>query len=402
MLALGVPASASPAEVQRLRLVNAMAAFALSVTVVLLPRQLLADAPASVGISLLVVPAMAGVLALQARGRFLAAALVLSLSLLTLIDLQLRVGALGRLAVHCFLAPAALLPFLVVPPRHTGAAVLTSLLASGSLVVELVWYHSPGTPLAMFAAGEPMVPVIHAAVAVGMCLLGVFARRIIVAGESTAEAERARAEALLVRVFPRAIARRLKSGRKVAAERHGDASVLFCRVIGVEAATDSAAEQLALLRELFSRFDDLCEAAGVEKIKSFGASYMVASGVPEPLPDHAERLAALALQLIATSAALRERLGLKLSLRIGIHSGPVVGGILGRRNPTFDLWGDTVNTAQRMEAHGLAGEIQVSAVTFAKINHRFRCEPREVIALKGKLAMRTYLLRAALGEEGRA
>lgn len=378
-------------------LLNAMAGLAFGVSAFFLPVSALnGDWVGVVAVALSMVWLL-GVLWMQARGRVWGAALALSLTAVLPIDVQMATQGI-QLGGQFYLLPAALLPFLVFPPGHSAAAVAVSLLSSLSLIVDLALVHDHASYLALFASEGVGMTLIHAAIAAMMGVLGVFARRIILAAEGTAERERARSEALLTRVFPRAIARRLKHGGKVAAERYGDVSVLFCRVVGLEQ-RGGPVEQLALLRELFAAFDDLCVLHGVEKIKSFGESYMVASGVPEPQADHAERLAALALGLRAAGTGLGARLGVRL--RVGMHSGPVVGGVLGSRRQTFDLWGDTVNTAQRMEAHGVDGEVQISQVSFSKINHRFVCAGREPIELKGKLAVRTYLLRGLLAEAGR-
>lgn len=379
-----------------------MTALALAITVLLLPLGIARSDVGGTIASLLVIPWLAGVLLLQARGQGWWAALALSMMAVVSIVLQMLSDGI-QLGGQYYLVPSALLPFLVFSPRHTVTAVIVSLISSGALIFDLIFFHDQRTFIALFATPGLAVPLIHAAIAALICALGLFARRILLAAEAAAEYERDRVEALLVKVFPRAIARRLKEDGKVPAERIGDASVLFCRVIGLEqSAPGDPRGQLSLLRALFAAFDDLCDEHRVEKIKSFGASYMVASGAPIPHPDHAERLAGLALGLRAACAAQREASGAAVAVRIGIHSGPVVGGILGTRNLTFDLWGDTVNMAQRMEAHGLRDEIQLSAVSFSKINHRFRCEPREPIEVKGKLAVRTYLLRGLQSAEGAA
>jgi len=142
-----------------------------------------------------------------------------------------------------------------------------------------------------------------------------------------------------------------------------------------------------LLDRIFSEFDDLTAKAGLEKIKTIGDAYMVAAGVPEAREDHAQALADLALSM---RTAMQRFPG--LTLRIGMHSGPVVAGVIGRKRFIYDLWGDTVNVASRMESHGIPGEIQLSATMFKYLDDAFECRPRGEIAVKGHRPISTYLL----------
>jgi adenylate cyclase len=150
---------------------------------------------------------------------------------------------------------------------------------------------------------------------------------------------------------------------------------------------------VSLLNGVFTAFDGFVADLGLEKIKTVGDEYMVAAGVPSPRPDHAEAIAQLALRMRDHLAA-NEFEGQRITVRIGIHSGPVVAGIIGQHKFAYDLWGDTVNTASRMESAGIPGAIQVSAATHELINDRFVCEPRGVIGVKGKGQMEAYLLIA--------
>ncbi|HEU4673934.1 MAG TPA: adenylate/guanylate cyclase domain-containing protein, partial [Candidatus Limnocylindrales bacterium] len=166
-----------------------------------------------------------------------------------------------------------------------------------------------------------------------------------------------RADALLTNAIPRAIARRLRHGEDRIAETYEATTVLFADIVGFTpwaGATDPALV-VDVLDRLFSRFDELAVASGVEKIKTIGDAYMAAAGVPIPRPDHAVAALRLAREMLAAVADLREREGVPLEVRVGLASGPVVGGIIGRERILFDLWGDTVNTAARMESSGLPG-----------------------------------------------
>jgi adenylate cyclase len=212
------------------------------------------------------------------------------------------------------------------------------------------------------------------------------------------EAERERSERLLLNVLPAPIAERLKVGTGVIAEHYDTVSVLFADLVGfTERSVVMAADELvALLDEIFSAFDRLADAEGVEKIKTIGDAYMVAGGLPEPRPDHLEAVARLALAMRDEIAAIAERTRRDwLAVRIGIDSGPVVAGVIGRRKFIYDLWGDTVNTASRMESHGLPGQIQVTDRVAAALGPGFAVRPRGRSDLKGKGPMETFLLDGA-------
>ena len=144
--------------------------------------------------------------------------------------------------------------------------------------------------------------------------------------------------------------------------------------------------------ELFSHFDTLAERYGLEKIKTIGDCYMAAAGVPTPRPDHARALALMALDMLDAMRASDGVGQFGLELRVGINSGPVVAGVIGRKRFLYDLWGDAVNTASRMESHGTSGRIQITRATYELIADEFQCEPRGTIAVKGKGAMEAWYL----------
>ncbi len=210
--------------------------------------------------------------------------------------------------------------------------------------------------------------------------------------------ERERSERLLLNVLPEPIAERLKAEPGVIAEHYDAVSVLFADIVGFTArsAVMEAAEVVALLDQVFSAFDQLADAAGVEKIKTIGDAYMLAGGLPEPRPDHLAAVARTALAMREEIAQIATRPGQGwLAVRIGIDSGPVVAGVIGRRKFIYDLWGDTVNTASRMESHGQPGEIQVTGRVAAALGPEFAVRPRGTIEVKGKGPMQTFLLDRA-------
>lgn len=210
------------------------------------------------------------------------------------------------------------------------------------------------------------------------------------------EIDRAReqVEGLLLNTLPHTIVERLKEGEEGIADRHDEATVLFTDICGfTELSSEVPPDRLvAFLNELFSELDALCERYGLEKIKTIGDAYMVAGGLPEPLADHAHAVARMALAMRELTATMTTPLGSPLRMRIGIHTGPVVAGVIGRRKLNYDLWGDTVNTAARMESHAEAGMIQVTSSTHERLSGAFELRPRGSIAVKGKGTMRTYEL----------
>jgi guanylate cyclase len=214
------------------------------------------------------------------------------------------------------------------------------------------------------------------------------------------ELEQERSERLLLNVLPQAIADRLKDGPDTIAEHHDEVTVLFADLVGFTAHTERTEphQLVAFLDQLFTTFDRLADEQGLEKIKTIGDAYMVAGGLPEPRPDHAVAVAEMALAMREHLSAVRAPWNgsESLTLRIGIDSGPVVAGVIGRRKFIYDLWGDTVNTASRMESHGEPGEIQVTARTYALLRDRFALQPRGRIDVKGKGEMEAYLLLGRL------
>ena len=209
-------------------------------------------------------------------------------------------------------------------------------------------------------------------------------------------AERGRSERLLLNVLPASIAARLREREEVIADAYEAATVIFADVVNSTPLTIQLApeQMVALLDEHVTKFDALADEHGVEKIRTIGDNWMGVAGVPQPLPDHAVAAARLALGMLAYVAE-RRRVGLRcLDFRIGINSGPVIGGVIGRRKFVFDIWGDAVNTAARMESHGEPGRIQVTHDTYRLLADRFVCESRGTIDVKGKGPVQTWWLIA--------
>ena len=193
-----------------------------------------------------------------------------------------------------------------------------------------------------------------------------------------------RAEMLLLNILPKEISDALKAERRTIANHHDAATILFADVVNFTpmAATMTPLQLVSLLNEVFQCFDDLVEKHGLEKIKTIGDCYMVAAGIPKSRPDHATVIVQLALDMQAAVAA-RPFCGENLSFRIGINSGPVVAGVIGRKKFIYDLWGEAVNMASRMESHGTGGAIQITPATYALVKDDFVCESRGTVRVKG-------------------
>ena len=207
--------------------------------------------------------------------------------------------------------------------------------------------------------------------------------------------ERQKSENLLLNILPQAVAQRLKENPSVIADHFNSTTLLFTDIVGFTKMSESLtpSEVVGLLNQIFSTFDDLAEKYKLEKIKTVGDAYMVASGFPEPRPDHVEAVADFALEIQDILSTIRTTRNRTISMRTGIHTGPAVAGVIGNKKFIYDVWGDTVNTASRMESHGIEGKIQVSEVTYKQLRENYVLQKRGSIEVKGKGEMITYLLQ---------
>lgn len=206
--------------------------------------------------------------------------------------------------------------------------------------------------------------------------------------------ERSKSERLLLNVLPAPIAERLKEEEQTIAEGFDSVSVLFADVVDFTPITQrlSPHQLVEMLNDVFSHFDALVEGHGLEKMRTVGYTYMVASGIPTTREDHAHALARLALEMAGYIAGYQSPHSVDITLRMGISSGPAVAGVIGRAKFQYDIWGDTVNTASRMESHGVPGRIQLSRTSYELLKDDFVLEPRGVIDIKGKGMMETWFL----------
>jgi class 3 adenylate cyclase len=209
-----------------------------------------------------------------------------------------------------------------------------------------------------------------------------------------AEAERARAERLLHNMLPESIAERLQKRPGPVGDRFEDVTVLFADIVGFTQLSQRVAPEdlVRFLNTLFTRFDRVAEQHGLEKIKTVGDGYLAVGGLPSPRADHAAAVAEMALDLMTIAAAIVDPEGKPVKLRIGIQTGPAVAGVIGVKKLTYDVWGDTVNTASRLESHGVPGRIQVGEACYQRLRDRYRFEARGAIDVKGKGEIRAYFL----------
>jgi class 3 adenylate cyclase len=225
--------------------------------------------------------------------------------------------------------------------------------------------------------------------------MGSVAFQVINRAERNLAIERDRSDRLLTNILPVPIAERLKQSHALIADNFDATTVLFADIVGFTHYTQTVKPiaLITLLNSFFTQFDDLSQKHRVEKIKTIGDAYMAVAGVPTRSYNHAEQMAAMALDMLQVIEHHNNETGQSLQIRIGLHSGPVVAGVIGKQKFAYDLWGDTVNTASRMESHGVPGEIQVTPETHALLNHSHHFEERGLIDIKNKGPIKVFLLK---------
>ncbi|HUJ76711.1 MAG TPA: adenylate/guanylate cyclase domain-containing protein [bacterium] len=399
ILHLGVRAGMRPEQAKFLRFVNAIALFLFFFVPVYVPMEWALGLWASGWASFAYSACMVLCLWLNHRGRYAVARHIFGIvspAFLVLVSLQ----AGERSGVQYF--------FFTVP------VVAQYLYPAQERVWRWVYSLLPG--LAFFAVwrafdhgftGPEVSPMIRM-LTYGWTLFGVFWALIVLSryarlsmeeAEAQAEVERGKSEALLLNILPPPIADRLLGQAGTIADGFAEVTVLFADIVGFTRLSAGMPPQrvVDLLNGVFTAFDELVTQRGLEKIKTIGDAYMVAGGLPHHRADHAEAVADLALAMLETVRGFRHETGEPLSIRIGINTGPVVAGVIGKTKYIYDLWGDTVNTASRMESHGVPGEIQVTAATREALGERFLFTERGEIEVKGKGWMPVYLLRGRTG-----
>lgn len=265
----------------------------------------------------------------------------------------------------------------------TGLAITLQFTVPGDTRIQPRWLVNTGFVISMISACALIFVTVW------------YAMREAARAEAAMEVEYNRSEALLTNILPATVAEQLKDpAHGVIADRYDDASILFADIAGFtrRASEIPPTELVRFLDRLYTTFDRLVDRHGLEKIKTTGDAYMVVSGVPIPRPDHVEALAALALDMSRAVADLRDPRGDPVPLRMGMAAGPVVAGVVGARRFFYDVWGDAVNVASRMETTDPEGRIQVPQNVFERLQHDYVLEERGTIQIKGKGPMHTWYL----------
>jgi class 3 adenylate cyclase len=332
---------------------------------------------------------------LNHRGHHIAATTWLLLGSHLLAVSQVLVEGTG-FDVHLFFMLHTMLPFLLYAPRHNAAMFTLSALAGLDMVV-VVGFGDRLPHLGPAIAPDQLQilrPILLGGLFATLAACAHYARRATLIAEAALDRAHQRSEELLLNILPPSIAKRLKLSGGTIADGFAGVTVLFADIVGFTMLSARLPPEriVDVLNDLFCRFDDLAGHLGLEKIKTIGDCYMVAGGLPEPRPDHAEAVAEMGLAMLGIVAEIAGRTGESLSVRIGIHSGPVVAGVIGKRKFIYDLWGDTVNVASRMESHGIPGMIQLSAASRELLDGKYRLHHRGLIEIKGKGEMDTWLL----------
>jgi adenylate cyclase len=299
---------------------------------------------------------------------------------------------------------AATVALLALGIEHIVLAC--ALVAIGAAIVITLEFTVPADTGLQPAWGIPVGFVVSVVSAWVMVVATVwYSLRETERAEEAMDEEYYRSESLLANILPATIATRLKNpATTIIADKYDDASVLFADIAGytARASETTPADLVEFLNRLYSEFDRLVEKHGLEKIKTSGDCYIVVSGVPEPRRDHLEALACLALNMADVIDGLKDQVGQAVPLRIGIGVGPVVAGVVGTRRFFYDVWGDAVNVASRMESTGVQGRIQVPREVRERLTETFHFEHRGDVEVKGKGVMRTWFLVAQRDEDSNA
>ncbi len=321
----------------------------------------------------------------------------LGLTIATLVLVRRRWPVAVLVASAVALQAYYLLDYAGIRPAGPLAVALATAWAAGhprwSLLVA-AWFAGAPLLFRTVVDPEPLRRVLNDSVP-DLVLFGA----VLLLGEAVRnrralDLEREKSERLLLNVLPASIAARLKETEGVIADGFSDVTVLFADIVDFTRRSERITPEqvVEVLNDLFSAFDQLARERGLEKIKTIGDAYMVVGGLPDPRPDHADAVAEMALAMRAEVAGRSDPSGQPLAIRIGIDTGPVVAGVIGTSRFSYDLWGDTVNTASRMESHGVPGCIQVTARTWERLRDRYRFERRGPIQVKGKGEIVTYFL----------
>ena len=396
---MGASRLTDPSETKNVILLNSLAILVgfFSITTMILGNVLLPGfsavnvAPAAYAV---LIPLT---LVFNALGMFTAARVYFAtLSLFFLVFTFFVMGAPSDF--HHFLLIGAMLTFFMFPSRERRWVYLfAGLDFIAYLVILFVFADYPG----ILATDEDDILILRYINGVTAVLLSFSFAGWVSGTYQTAERylhiEKEKSERLLLNILPAPVAEKLRENPDAIAERFENCTILFSDIVGFTELSKelSAVEVVGMLNEIFSAFDDLAEKYELEKIKTIGDAYMVVGGLPEPHDEHAERVARFALEMMEIVRGFREKGHYPLELRIGIATGDAVAGVIGKKKFVYDLWGSSVNTASRMESHGLPGQIQVTESTYELLKGKFTLEERGIVDVKGLGEVRSYLLSGA-------
>nr|WP_246834712.1 adenylate/guanylate cyclase domain-containing protein [Leptospira levettii] len=294
---------------------------------------------------------------------------------------------------HLFLLLISIMAFYTFPPKQLRYITRVSISAL-ILFISVEFYLTNKGPI--IQAPPEFFQLGRLITLVALCILvyivTLFNYKTLHKAQDLLELEHQKSESLLLNILPASIADRLKSKNEIIADKSSEATILFADIVDftVLSQTMEPEKIVSILNEIFSEFDTIVQNHNLEKIKTIGDAYMVASGIPEAREDHCEAVALCALDMLSSIENGITQDSKPFKIRIGIHTGPVVAGVIGKSKFIYDLWGDSVNTASRMESHGTEGKIHVSKEVYQKLKSNFTFETKREIQVKGKGIMETY------------
>ncbi|MBE7412443.1 MAG: adenylate/guanylate cyclase domain-containing protein [Leptospiraceae bacterium] len=317
---------------------------------------------------------------------------ILTISTAYIVSIALLEGAETR--SHLFLIAEGLAVFFIFPRQEKNWKIGLAFVVFCLFIFLRVSHQYFPLSIPYKVGFETQKLLMDISFAALIFVLAIYINSIFQKSELSIQLEREKSEKLLLNILPASIAKKLRENTDTIADRFENCTVLFSDIVGFSELSKimSADGVVKLLNDIFSSFDDLVEKYGLEKIKTIGDAYMVVGGLPEPDENHAEKIANLALEMLEIVKEYSEKNKLNLDIRIGINSGHAVAGVIGKKKFIYDLWGDSVNTASRMESHGVPGKIQISNSTYFLIKDKFQFKDRGTVEVKGIGKIQSYLL----------
>lgn len=398
LLTLGVINSLEEIDIKHIKLLNALTMFSglfsLSYLAIEIPYYPLTRW--LIVCLFLIVTAFFTVLWLNYQSRFLAARLLFNLA--GIIHISFHTLALGvEVNAQLFLLLVVITAFFIYPKSERQYQYTIIGLSTFSFIFFEIYFYFPNQ--ALLAAPDNLLILFKLSFNLGLLIFLLSFSYYIASHYEQAEQllalEKKYSDDLLHSILPKTIVKRLKANPGIIADRFEATTILFADIVGFTKLSEKTppAHLVTLLNQIFSVFDELTNCYGLEKIKTMGDAYMVAGGLPVASKNHAETVADLALEMRVKLAEFNQQQQQDFNIRIGIHTGSVIAGVIGIKKFVYDIWGDTVNTASRMESHGIPGEIQVSETTYLLLKDQYEFLERGVIEIKGKGEMRVYLLK---------